>query len=301
MANHKMKASTYNLFLIPENSSRIRKLRFSERQLRLLVVASVISVLFLVFNLFGFVYYRSLYASLEKDRLAVAAFEKEKKDLVTKVAVLEKTVTETERLAGELASMVGTERVDLKKGIGPIPWAKFDVMARTAPVSLAALDPKLELLEDRAATLQGRIKELHKIQGDKLIYMASTPSVWPVKGWVTSDFGYRRSPFGRAPDFHAGIDIAASWGTPVLAPADGIVTFTGYKGGFGKMVVIDHGFGVTTRFAHTSEMLAQVGQKVKRGALIAKVGSTGHSTGPHLHYEIHVDGVPMDPMKYLYR
>jgi murein DD-endopeptidase MepM/ murein hydrolase activator NlpD len=116
---------------------------------------------------------------------------------------------------------------------------------------------------------------------------------------VTSDFGYRRSPFTLASDFHKGIDIAAAWGTPVAAPADGVVKFAGYKGGYGKMVVIDHGFGVVTKYGHTSEIFVREGDKIKRGSKIALVGNTGHSTGPHLHYEIQSDGLPVDPMQYI--
>ncbi len=293
------KEKVYNFFLIPEESSQIRKVRLSARHLKLILFVGLLTAGFCLLNVVGFWYYRSLYASLEKDRLIVKAFEQEKQDLTTKVAVLEETLDDTEQLAGRLASMVGTERVRLHKGVGPIPDRPFDVDAKTEPVSFVELDPKVSRLEDRAVTLQAKVQELYKIQKDKLIYIASTPSLWPVKGWVTSDFGYRRSPFSHFSDFHSGIDIAAGWGTPIVAPADGVVTFAGSRGGFGRLVVIDHGFGVTTRFAHTSKFFVKEGDRVKRGMKVAQVGNTGHSTGPHLHYEIHVDGVPVDPMKYL--
>ncbi len=281
-----------SLFFIPENSCRIRKIRLSEKQIRCLAGAVITSFFFFVFNVIGFWYYRSLHASFEQDRQAIAVYEEEKSELVNKVAVLEKSVNETEKLAVKLASLVGPERIPMQKGVGPIPnlkEMKFD----------KALEPKLENLEDRSVTLQAKIKELSRIQEDKLMYIASTPSIWPVKGWVTSDFGYRRSPFTLANDFHSGLDIAVQWGTPIVAPADGVVTFSGRKGGFGNTVIIDHGFGVSTHYGHTSSLLVQEGMKIKRGEKIALVGNTGHSTGPHLHYEIHVDGVPVDPMKYI--
>jgi murein DD-endopeptidase MepM/ murein hydrolase activator NlpD len=279
---------SYHVYLIPENNSKIRKFRLSVRNIlgMTAVVLGVVSLL--VLNAVGFLHYRSLYASLEKDRATFDAYEKERAELLTKVAMLESTVGETEKMAGKLAALVGTERISIEKGIGPIP----------APTP--SFEPeKLDSLEDRAVTLQDKIKELTKIQEDKLLYIASTPSIWPVKGWVTSDFGYRRSPFSLAADFHKGIDIAAARGTPVAAPADGVVTFAGYKGGYGKMVVIDHGFGIVTKYGHTSEFFVKEGDRIKRGAKIALVGSTGHSTGPHLHYEIFSDGVPVDPMKYI--
>lgn len=295
----KSKGPSYNLLLIPEDHRTIKKVRVSGQQIQWLVGASIACLLFFVFNVVGFWHYRSLYASLEQDRQAVMAFQKEKKELVGKVVGLEKTLSETESLTGRLAAMVGTERVSLKKGIGPIAPEHFDILKKTEPVFFSELQPKVEDLQDRASTLRLKIQELSKLQEDKLIYMASTPSVWPTKGWVTSDFGVRRSPFTLARDFHDGIDIAAQWGTPVMASADGVVTFAGYRGGLGKAVIIDHGFGITSYYGHTSELLVHEGQKVMRGMQVARVGSTGHSTGPHLHYEIHVDGVPVDPMKYI--
>ena len=289
----------YNFLVIPEGDPKIRRVRLTERHLRILGGAAVVTFFFFVFNVVGFVYYRSLYASLEKDKLAVLAFEQEKKDLADRVNLLEKTLGETESMTGKLASMVGLERDELKKGIGPIPAGRFDVAAKTAPVSLSALEPQMESLNERTLTLQEKVKELYKIQEDKMIYVSSTPSIWPVKGWVTSDFGYRRSPFSQARDFHPGIDIAASRGTPIFAPADGVVTFSGYRNGYGKTLIIEHGYGIATQYGHTSELLVQEGARVKKGMVIARVGNTGHSTGPHLHYEIHVDRVPVDPMAYL--
>ncbi|HSA58536.1 MAG TPA: peptidoglycan DD-metalloendopeptidase family protein [bacterium] len=279
---------SYHVYLIPENNSKIRKFRLRPRSILGMSGLAVAVALLLVLAAVGFLHYRSLYASLEKEHETIRAYEKERVDLLGKVAMLESTVGETEKMAGKLAALVGSERVSIEKGIGPIP---------SAP---SAFEPeKLDSLEDRVVTLQDKIKELTKIQEDKLTYIASTPSVWPVKGWVTSDFGYRRSPFTLAADFHEGIDIAAARGTPVSAPADGVVTFAGYKGGYGKMVVIDHGFGIVTKYGHTSEFFVKEGDRIKRGTKIALVGSTGHSTGPHLHYEIYSDGVPVDPMKYI--
>jgi murein DD-endopeptidase MepM/ murein hydrolase activator NlpD len=141
--------------------------------------------------------------------------------------------------------------------------------------------------------------ELNRLLEEGLIAAASTPSLRPVDGRTTSRFGYRRSPFGRARDFHPGLDIAAAKGTPILSAADGVVTYAGYRKGYGKTVILDHGFGMTTRYGHASELLVKKGETVKRGAQIARVGSTGRSTGPHLHYEIQVNGVPVDPGDYI--
>jgi murein DD-endopeptidase MepM/ murein hydrolase activator NlpD len=98
---------------------------------------------------------------------------------------------------------------------------------------------------------------------------------------------------------HTGLDIAASVGTPIYAPADGVISFAGYDGGYGKLLSLDHGYGVVTRFGHCSELYVQVGQKVKRGDVIGAVGNTGRSTAAHLHYEVRVNGIPVDPINYI--
>lgn len=127
----------------------------------------------------------------------------------------------------------------------------------------------------------------------------ATPNIRPARGWLTSRFGYRISPFNGKPAMHAGLDIAAAPGSPVYAPADGVVSFAGYDEGYGKLVSVDHGYGVTTRFGHASQIYVQVGQKVSKWDVIAAVGNTGRSTGPHLHYEVRINGTPVDPINFI--
>ncbi|HIB54269.1 MAG TPA: M23 family metallopeptidase [Nitrospirales bacterium] len=127
----------------------------------------------------------------------------------------------------------------------------------------------------------------------------ATPAIWPVKGWVTSGFGLRISPFTARPTNHHGIDIRASIGTPILAPADGTVVRRKHDTGFGKMITIAHGDGISTRYGHLHTMGVKVGQKLSRGDVIGTVGNTGLSTGPHLHYEVVVNKVRIDPRKYI--
>jgi murein DD-endopeptidase MepM/ murein hydrolase activator NlpD len=129
--------------------------------------------------------------------------------------------------------------------------------------------------------------------------LLSTPSIKPSNGWYTSRFGYRVDPFTNRAELHAGLDMAAPPGTPVYAPADGVVSFAGYDSGYGKLVTIDHGYGVVTRFGHNSKIFVQQGQKVHRWDVVSAVGSTGRSTGAHCHYEVRIHGVPVDPMNYI--
>ena len=139
------------------------------------------------------------------------------------------------------------------------------------------------------------IKELHK----KKNILASTPSVKPVHGWISSKFGYRRSPFTGLKEFHSGLDIANKKGTEIIATADGRVSYAGKKLLIGNLVTIDHGHGVVTKFGHLEKILVNFGQNVKRGDVIALMGNTGRSTGPHVHYEVRMNGAPVNPAKYI--
>jgi murein DD-endopeptidase MepM/ murein hydrolase activator NlpD len=140
------------------------------------------------------------------------------------------------------------------------------------------------------------IKEF--LQQQKNLYLA-TPKGWPLQGRITSEFGKREDPSHGGMDNHTGIDISAPKGTEIKATADGIVSFSGWSQGNGNLVVIEHGMGYTTLYAHNSTNLVTDGQRVKRGDVIALVGATGRATGPHLHYEVWVKGIPQNPMKYI--
>lgn len=130
------------------------------------------------------------------------------------------------------------------------------------------------------------------------LYMA-TPKGWPITGRVTSEYGRREHPKTGEEDFHAGIDISANPGNPVTATADGIVSFSGWNGGSGNLVVVEHGFGYSTFYAHNKMTAVKVGQQVKKGGIISYVGSTGNSTGPHLHYEVWKNGSPVNPKSFI--
>jgi murein DD-endopeptidase MepM/ murein hydrolase activator NlpD len=178
------------------------------------------------------------------------------------------------------------------------------------------LDPQLELTQRH----EGLMREMHqqvdelntatqrqensfdnlldKLEGQRNM-LASTPAIRPTDGWMTSRFGHRISPFTGRKEFHKGVDIANREGTAILATANGIVSYAGKKGPMGNVIVIDHGHGMLTRYAHLSEALKKQGEKVKRGDIIAQMGNSGRSTGPHLHYEVHLNGVPVNPATYI--
>jgi murein DD-endopeptidase MepM/ murein hydrolase activator NlpD len=127
----------------------------------------------------------------------------------------------------------------------------------------------------------------------------AAPNLWPVEGQVTGSFGERIDPFNGEGAFHSGVDISSSFGTRVIAPADGVVVFADYMGGYGRAIVLDHGHGITTRFGHLANFAVIAGQHIQRGDTIGYVGLSGRSTGPHLHYEVRINETPVNPHKYL--
>ena len=143
------------------------------------------------------------------------------------------------------------------------------------------------------------MRELHEYFDDQALLLASTPSIWPTRGWVTSDFGVRLDPYTAERVMHRGLDSATPHGQSVYAPSDGTVVYAGPEAGYGKVLVIDHGYGVKTRFGHLSKLEVKTGDRVKRGQLVGAVGNTGRSTGPHLHYEVRVNGIPENPRKFI--
>ncbi len=145
------------------------------------------------------------------------------------------------------------------------------------------------------------MRYLKEVLEHKLELARSLPSLMPARGVITSGFGWRRDPVYGDWRFHAGLDIAAPPGTPIVAAADGVVVSAGWHQGYGKVVEISHGHGIATFYAHCSRIAVRVGQRVRRGQIIAYIGATGKTTGPHLHYEVRVNGVPQNPERFIIR
>jgi murein DD-endopeptidase MepM/ murein hydrolase activator NlpD len=160
--------------------------------------------------------------------------------------------------------------------------------------ALGVLSELLDVIGNRLDSVRDSVERRHALA-------AATPSVWPVAGWLSSSYGTRTDPFNHGRDFHPGLDISADFGQPVLATGDATVGAAGPNGAYGNMVVLDHGFGIVTKYGHLSRIAVAGGQQVKRGDVIGYVGSTGRSTGSHLHYEIWMNGRLTDPMTLLAR
>ena len=161
-------------------------------------------------------------------------------------------------------------------------------------------------LEDRfthvnasSLTVEENLQDLYELLVDQKSFLAALPTRQPSFGYFTSGFGVRKSPYGGREKMHEGLDIANHSGTPILAPANGLVVFAGQKPGYGRTVILDHGYGLETWYGHTSKIIVKTNQKIRRGELIALIGSTGRSTGSHVHYEVRVNGIPVDPLSYI--
>ena len=165
--------------------------------------------------------------------------------------------------------------------------------------SLASPEDTFGVLRDVLAGLENRLQYVRKDVERREALAAATPSIWPTQGWLTGTFGGRADPFTGEPGFHSGIDLATEKGQPVFATADGTVEGAAWTGDYGNLITIKHGFGLSTRYGHLSRYNVKAGQTVKRGDVIGFVGSTGRSTGAHLHYEILVNGSLMNPLQLL--
>ncbi len=165
--------------------------------------------------------------------------------------------------------------------------------------TIASIKDGIDWLSKEATIQEQSLQELSLAAEKKSSRWAATPSIWPVKGWVTSGFGPRVSPFTEKPAWHDGLDIGAAANAPIQAPAQGRVTAVGFDPKLGVLLKLDHGFGIETVYGHLAKSLVKEGQRVKRGEAIALVGSTGLATGPHLHYMVKVNGQALDPVKYI--
>ena len=195
--------------------------------------------------------------------------------------------------AGEQQQFIGVGGSDSSLGGSNSPSERgHKKLVRMMYRALDNLDSDISVQKDEKA-------ELMRLLDRQKSILACTPSVWPAKGWVSSGFGYRLSPFTNEKELHRGLDICSRKGAPVLAPADGVVAYVETDPGYGKTVIINHGYGLNSVYAHLEKVHVKKGQVVRRHQEIATVGDSGRTTGAHLHYEVHLNGVPVNPLRYI--
>ncbi len=292
----------HTIFFVPDGAGR-RVRRFAIKHRTLIRAAVGASAAVLLLFVFGTHYFVLLSRSAEN-----AALREENLRLVSELKVVHEKVQHindvldrVKHLNANLENITQLRDPDRQLALGPLAAAPSVESATpaVAPLAEVKLPASLEALEREAREQEQKSREMTAYFEDQKQLLASAPSVWPARGYVTSDFAVRLDPYTADRVMHDGIDIAAAPGTPIKAPADGAVVFAGLEGGYGKVLVLDHGYGLKTRYGHLSRIDVKLGQKVRRGDHIASIGTTGRSTGPHLHYEVRVNGVPENPRKFI--
>ena len=182
---------------------------------------------------------------------------------------------------------------------GGKPGAALPPTTLFAP-SLSSPDDTFGMLRDLLNGLERHLSIVKKDVERREALAAATPTIWPTQGWLSAGYGMRADPFSGEPNFHPGLDISADKGAPVFATADGTVDLASWAGDYGNSILLNHGFGIATRYGHLSKFLVKAGQKVRRGQLIAYVGATGRATGAHLHYEVTINGRLLNPLQLLF-
>ena len=298
------KSQIFTVIVVSDHSQAVRKFRVPRRWLQHLGWTGLGVGLFALLTMGHYV--TLLGASGENSVLKEENAQLRSQVLLVqeKVAHISATLDRVERFDAKLRTAVTTlQDPERNLAIGPVGGPPQDAVpagpAPAAEQNVSGLPGRLGSLEAEASRQEQSLRELQEYFDDQRSLLASTPSIWPTRGWVTSDFGTRLDPYSADRQMHEGLDIATPHGQQVSTPSDGVVVFNGVEGGYGKVLVIDHGYGVKTRYGHLSEVFVKLGDRVKRGDKVAAVGNTGKSTGPHLHYEVRVNGIAENPRKFI--
>ncbi len=301
---------TYTVLLIPERGARVEKLRLSVRHVSLLrrlarfrlsdvqVRLAVALVLALVAALVGMTWRLIALSGRVRDNTRL---EEQNLELQARLSTIQEKIghingvlARTQELYARLQEI--SQLSDPARKLSLDAPALRDPRLPADPVRLTS---QLDRLSSEAEVQSEELNTLTGYFEDRKALLASAPAIWPVRGWVTSDFGWRVDPFTGQRELHEGLDIANQEGTPVLATADGTVVYAAPDDGYGNVIVLDHGFGIKTRYAHLSKIDVRIGQRVQRGQTIGQIGDTGRATGPHLHYEVRVNGAAVNPRKFI--
>ncbi len=288
-----MQKRYYILFVARGEDGHLRKIPIPIHYLYVLVVAAGIGLLSLT----------GIASSYTRMLSKVSTFNQmrtEREDLKTRYTHLEQVAKEKDMQVASLGSLA--KEVSSLYGLKSDPvLVGEDADQRTVQVSnsLSQLYALKTTAMSGAATTGISLGLVRNVTTADWVRANATPNLWPVEGQITGAFGERIDPFNGEGAFHSGIDIGSSYGQAVVAPADGVVVFADFMGGYGRAIVLDHGHSISTRYGHLANFAVAVGQQVHRGDTIGYVGLSGRSTGPHLHYEVRINDTPVNPHKYL--
>lgn len=290
-----MRRKYYTFFVASTDSGKMRRMRIPHYALHLLVLLALVggaTVLVAVGSYSRMLWKVTAYNSLLNDQHAL---KQQYRDLETQVKDANERLNSLQSLASEVAVAYGLTRVP------DTPFALNNTAAQSDETYQDTLDQFNFLEQNSEAVMLASTGTSRLLPGLKLLNAPFIPSLWPVMGRITSRFGERLDPFGGEGEFHRGLDIASHYGDDVRAAADGVVVWTGTREGYGRVVIIDHGFGITTWYAHLSAYDTQEGMRVKRGDVIAQEGDSGRATAAHLHFEVRINNAPVNPWPYLHQ
>ncbi|MEE9911117.1 MAG: M23 family metallopeptidase [Deltaproteobacteria bacterium] len=300
-----MSDNFFTLMIIPRRKSTVTKISLSSNLVRGLFIGSILAVLLTLYVVYD-------YAGIKRERAELTRLRQQTAEQAKEISVLAVKVDEfADRMEAfkqfdKKLRILATNQVGRDKkiplGIGGSNSEQIrlrELLDQDKEKLVSEMHKSIGQLNDDANERETSFNELLKFLREQKSLLAATPSAWPVRGWVTSEFGSRENPFASGVEFHKGMDIATRIGKEVIAPADGLVVEASYRSDDGNIVRIDHGYGVSSSYAHLSKHAVKQGARIKRGDLIGYVGDTGRSTGAHLHYAVFVNKIPVNPRKYL--
>ncbi|MBN2344971.1 MAG: M23 family metallopeptidase [Candidatus Aminicenantes bacterium] len=301
------KGRNYSVIIVSDATSSNKEFSLSSRLVRNVVLASSFLVLF-----FGFILFHYLTITLDKQkmkRLEIDAGKKRQKisELTATIDILNKRLESMETYKERIMVATGlTSPMALREvgSGGPDASLPGEGLLDSQAASSPSLSPKTPLpkvadIREKARKIEDSLKTVEKYVNQQKLQLAATPAIWPTRGIISGTFGPRVHPFTGRREFHYAIDIATQLGNRVIAPADGTVLVAETREYYGKMIIIDHGFGYVTRYGHLSGFNVKEGQRIKRYDVIGYVGTTGRSNGPHLHYEVRFFEKPLNPMSFI--
>jgi murein DD-endopeptidase MepM/ murein hydrolase activator NlpD len=300
-----MPKNFYTLLILPKRHSSAKKMSVSGTLVK--GVSLFVMGLTLVMMYFSYDYIHIRRDQVELRRLKQQTVEQRKQieGLAAKIddfAARMETLKQFDKKIRIMANLeTGRDREQLLGIGGPISEEnriRSKIVAEDKEL-IAGVHRNVDRLMSEAVSQERSFTALLEFLKEKRSLLASTPSLWPVVGWVTSEFGKRISPFSDEQEFHKAIDIATNYGKVIQAPADGVVTEVAYQSDVGQMIQIDHGHGISTFYGHLSKAIVRPGATGKKGDRIGYVGNSGRSTGSHLHYAVMLNGVAVNPRKYL--
>jgi murein DD-endopeptidase MepM/ murein hydrolase activator NlpD len=300
-----MPKNFYTLLILPKKDSSAKKIIMSSALVKGISIFLMGLILFMMYFSYDYIHIRREQAELKRLKVQTAEQKKQIDELVSKVDLFAVKMDELRQIDKKIrimANFVTGRDKDQLLGIGG-PMNEENrlrsKMAADDKVMIAGINGHVDRLMDDALFREQSFADLLAYLKNKKSLLDSTPSIWPVAGWVTSEFGWRSSPFGGDREMHKAIDIATRIGKPIQSPADGIVAEVAFQHDVGQMIRIDHGHGISTFYGHLSKAIVRTGATVHRGDRIGYVGNTGRSTGSHLHYAVMMNGVSVNPRKYL--